>query len=35
LLSGQVPTADGPIAVLDARAVLRLREELPRARRTG
>jgi purine-binding chemotaxis protein CheW len=35
LLSGQVPTADGPIAVLDTRAVLRLREELPRARRSG
>jgi purine-binding chemotaxis protein CheW len=35
LLAGQVPTADGPIAVLDTRAVLRLREELPRARRSG
>ena len=35
LLAGQVPSADGPIAVLDIRAVLRLREELPRARRSG
>lgn len=33
LLAGQVPLADGPVAVLDVRAVLRLREELPRARR--
>lgn len=33
LLAGQVPAADGPIAVLDARAILRLREELPRVRR--
>ena len=35
LLSGQVPSHDGPVAVLDVRAVLRLREELPRARRSG
>lgn len=35
LLSGQVPAQDGPIAVLDTRAVLRLREQLPRARRAG
>jgi purine-binding chemotaxis protein CheW len=35
LLAGQVPAADGPVAVLDTRAVLRLREELPRARRSG
>lgn len=35
LLAGQVPTPDGPIAVLDIRSVLRLREELPRARRAG
>jgi purine-binding chemotaxis protein CheW len=35
LLAGQVPSADGPIAVLDVHAVLRLREQLPRARRAG
>ena len=35
LLAGQVPSEDGPVAVLDTRAVLRLREELPRARRNG
>ena len=35
LLAGQVPSEDGPVAVLDIRAVLRLREELPRARRSG
>lgn len=35
LLSGQVPAEDGPIAVLDIRAVLRLREQLPRGRRSG
>jgi purine-binding chemotaxis protein CheW len=35
LLCGQVPAAEGPIAVLDPRAVLRLREELPRARRSA
>jgi twitching motility protein PilI len=33
LLAGQVPLADGPVAVLDVVAVLRLREDLPRARR--
>jgi chemotaxis signal transduction protein len=33
LLAGQVPRDDGPIGVLDARAVLRLRDTLPRARR--
>jgi len=32
LLLGQVPRDDGPIAVLDARAVLRLRDQLPRRR---
>lgn len=35
LLAGQVPTPDGPIAVLDTDAILRLREQLPRARRAG
>ena len=35
LMSGQVPAEDGPIAVLDIRAVLRLREQLPRGRRSG
>lgn len=35
LLSGQVPRDDGPVAVLDASAVLRLRELLPRARRSA
>jgi purine-binding chemotaxis protein CheW len=35
LLAGQVPSPDGPIAVLDTAAVLRLREQLPRARRAG
>lgn len=35
LLAGQVPSVDGPIAVLDISAVLRLREQLPRARRAG
>lgn len=34
LLAGQVPAEDGPIAVLDTVAVLRLREELPRVRRS-
>jgi chemotaxis signal transduction protein len=33
LLSGQVPREDGPIAVLDVTAVLRLRENLPQGRR--
>ena len=35
LLSGQVPREDGPIAVLDVTAVLRLRDSLPRGRRTA
>jgi purine-binding chemotaxis protein CheW len=35
LLAAQLPRDDGPIAVLDAVAVLRLREELPRGRRTA
>ena len=35
LLCGQVPRDDGPIAVLDVAAVLRLRESLPRGRRTA
>ncbi|MBV9098630.1 MAG: purine-binding chemotaxis protein CheW [Frankiaceae bacterium] len=35
LLHGQVPRDDGPVAVLDPAAVLRLRESLPRARRTA
>jgi len=35
LLAGQVPRDDGPVAVLDPAAVLRLRESLPRARRTA
>ena len=35
LLAGQVPLPDGPVAVLDVRAVLRLREELPRPRRSA
>lgn len=35
LLAGQVPREDGPIAVLDPAAVLRLREQLPRVRRTA
>jgi hypothetical protein len=30
-----VPREDGPIAVLDVAAVLRLREGLPRGRRTA
>lgn len=33
LLSGQVPRDDGPIAVVDVTAVLRLRENLPQGRR--
>lgn len=33
LLCGQVPRDDGPIAVLDTRAVLRLRDQIPRGRR--
>jgi purine-binding chemotaxis protein CheW len=35
LLSGQVPREDGPLAVLDVPAVLRLREGLPRGRRSA
>ncbi|HET6911215.1 MAG TPA: chemotaxis protein CheW, partial [Mycobacteriales bacterium] len=35
LLSGQVPRDDGPIAVLDAAAVLRLRDQIPRGRRSA
>jgi purine-binding chemotaxis protein CheW len=35
LVSGQVPRADGPVAVIDAQAVLRLRELLPRGRRSA
>lgn len=35
LLAGQVPRDDGPIAVLDVAAVLRLRDELPRGRRSA
>ena len=35
LLAGQVPRDDGPVAVLDVEAVLRLRDSLPRARRTA
>jgi purine-binding chemotaxis protein CheW len=35
LLSGQSPRDDGPIAVLDVAAVLRLRETLPQGRRTA
>ena len=35
LVRGQVPRPDGPVAVLDVEAVLRLREALPRPRRTA
>jgi chemotaxis signal transduction protein len=35
LLSGQAPREEGPIAVLDVGAVMRLREGLPRGRRTA
>jgi purine-binding chemotaxis protein CheW len=35
LVSGQLPRPDGPVAVLDADAVRRLRETLPRPRRTA
>jgi chemotaxis signal transduction protein len=35
LLRGQVPRDDGPVAVIDTAAVLRLRETLPRARRSA
>lgn len=33
LVSGQIPRADGPVAVLDVGAVVRLRDALPRAAR--
>jgi purine-binding chemotaxis protein CheW len=35
LVSGQLPRADGPIAVLDVDAVIALRQRLPRGRRTA
>jgi purine-binding chemotaxis protein CheW len=35
LLAGQVPQPDGPIAVLDIAAVIRLRDQLPRGRRSA
>lgn len=35
LVSGQSPREDGPLAVLDVPAVMRLRESLPRGRRTA
>jgi chemotaxis signal transduction protein len=35
LLRGQAPRDDGPVAVIDVTAVLRLRESLPRGRRTA
>jgi len=35
LLSGQVPREDGPLAVLDVPAVVRLRDGLPRGRRSA
>jgi chemotaxis signal transduction protein len=35
LVSGQLPRPDGPVAVLDVDAVLRLRDLLPRPRRTA
>jgi purine-binding chemotaxis protein CheW len=35
LLCGQVPRDDGPLAVLDVPAVLRLRDGLPRGRRSA
>ena len=35
LLAGQLPHADGPVAVLDVDAVLRMRESLPRGRRSA
>lgn len=35
LVCGQVPREDGPVAVLDTEAVLRLRDQLPRARRSA
>ena len=35
LVRGQVPRDDGPVAVLDVDAVMRLREHLPRGRRSA
>ena len=35
LLAGQLPQPDGPVAVLDVDAVLRMRESLPRGRRSA
>ena len=35
LLAGQLPHADGPVAVLDVAAVLRMRDALPRGRRSA
>lgn len=35
LVSGQSPREDGPLAVLDVASVMRLRESLPRGRRTA
>jgi len=35
LLAGQLPHPDGPVAVVDVDAVLRLRESLPRGRRSA
>lgn len=35
LVSGQSPREDGPLAVLDVPAIMRLRDSLPRGRRTA
>jgi purine-binding chemotaxis protein CheW len=35
LLAGQLPHPDGPVAVLDVDAVLRMRDALPRGRRSA
>jgi purine-binding chemotaxis protein CheW len=35
LVSGQAPRDEGPLAVLDVAAVMRLRHDLPRGRRTA
>jgi purine-binding chemotaxis protein CheW len=35
LLAGQLPHPDGPVAVLDVPAVLRMRDALPRGRRSA
>lgn len=35
LIAGQLPRPDGPVAVLDVAAVMRLRETLPRGRRSA